>query len=202
VTDRLYSEYITTLEGDIAERDRLIDAIRSELGSSQSENATLRQEITALKKALLACAGRAESPALPPPGPIPTPASSARVTTTSPLVTPNTQKDLPSSPRLAASASKAFWGGSTSFGGVTPVHTTLIPENFVQPLASVKPFTGARLYSPTFPENINSSSNPGKPSPSANGFGDLSKLAPFDTFAEANPFTMKMLDAFVTYIIH
>lgn len=45
-------EYITTLEGDIAERDRLIDAIRTELGSTKSENNALRQEITALKKAL------------------------------------------------------------------------------------------------------------------------------------------------------
>ena len=197
---RLYLEYITTLEGDIAERDRLIDAIRTELGSSQSENAALRQEITTLKKALLASAGRAESPALPPPGPIPAPTPSTRVTATSPLVTPNTQKDLPSSPRLAASASKAFWGGSTSFSGVTPVHTTLIPENFVQPLASVKPLTGARAYSPTPQENINP--KPGNLGPAPNAFGSLSKPVPFDTFAEANPFTMKMLDAYVSYLTH
>ncbi|KAI0289183.1 hypothetical protein BC826DRAFT_1032924 [Russula brevipes] len=132
-------EYITTLEGDIAERDRLIDHIRTELGSSQSENAALRQEISALKKALVAGAGRADSPALPPPGPIPATAPSRA---SSSLVTPNTQKDLPSSPHLAASASRAFWGGSAAFGGITPVHTTLIPENFAQPLASVKSFDG------------------------------------------------------------
>ncbi|KAI0250936.1 hypothetical protein BJV78DRAFT_1282845 [Lactifluus subvellereus] len=189
-------EYITTLEGDIAERDRLIDAIRTELGSSQSENVALRQEITALKKALLASAGRAESPALPPPGPIPAPTPSIRVAATSSLVTPNTQKDLPSSPRLAASASKAFWGGSTSFGGVTPVHTTLIPENFVQPLANVKPLTGAHAYSPTFQENINPLLKSGNLGPSPNAFGSLSKPVPFDAFAEANPFTMKMFDAY------
>lgn len=46
-------EYISTLEGDIAERDRLLDAIRSELGSTQSENFALRQEIAALKRVLL-----------------------------------------------------------------------------------------------------------------------------------------------------
>jgi hypothetical protein len=105
-------------------------------------------------------------------------------------VTPNTQKDLPSSPRLAASAAKAFWGGSTSFGGVTPVHTTLIPENFVQPLA------GACAYSPILQENINPLlNNSGKPNISANAFGDLGKVTPFDSYADANPFTMKMLDA-------
>jgi len=159
-----------------------------------SENAALRQEITALKKSLLACAGRAESPALPPPGPIP--AHATRATTSSALVTPNTQKDLPSSPRLAASAAKSFWGGSTSFGGVTPVHTTLIPENFTQPLASVKPLAGARQYNPILQENINPLlNNSSKPGISTNTFGSPGKVVPFDSYADANPFTIKMLDA-------
>jgi bZIP-type transcription factor MBZ1 len=185
-------EYITTLEGDIAERDRLIDHIRTELGSSQSENVALRQEIGALKKALLASAGRAESPALPPPGPIPVPAPRA---TGSSLVTPNTQKDLPSSPRVAASASKAFWGGSASFGGVTPVHTTLIPENFAQPLASVKSLAGARTYGSILQENINPLLKSGNGSLPGNALAGLSKAAPFDSYADANPLSMKMLDA-------
>lgn len=154
----------------------------------------MRQEISALKKALLASAGRAESPVLPPPGPIP---PATRATTSSSLVTPNTQKDLPSSPRLAASAAKAFWGGSASFGGVTPVHTTLIPENFAQPLASVKPLAGARAYGPILQENINPLLNANASGLYPNSFGNLSKAAPFDSYAEANPFTMKMLDAFV-----
>ena len=173
-------EYITTLEGDIAERDRLIDAIRGELGSSQSENAALRQEISALKKALLV-ADRAESPVLPPPGPIP----AARAGPSSSLVTPNTQKDLPSSPRLAASASNAFWGGSTAFGGITRVHTTLIPENFIHPLARVKSLAATSTHSPTSKENIKPSLNSG------NAYSY--KATPFDTFV--NPFTSKSLDA-------
>ena len=189
-------EYITTLEGDIAERDRLIDAIRGELGSSQSENATLRQEISALKKALLASADRAESPVLPPPGPIPAFAPAARPSASSALVTPNTQKDLPSSPRLAASPSKAFWGGSTSFGGITPVHTTLIPENFIHPLASVKSLVGAHAHSPTSQENINPSLNSGD----ASLFANLHKAGLFDTFTEADPLTKKTLDAYVSYL--
>jgi len=193
-------EYITTLEGDIAERDRLIDAIRNELGSSQSENAALKKEISTLKTALLACAGRADSPALPPPGPIPPPSAVTRANTSSSLVTPNTQKDLPSSPRLAASAAKAFWGGSASFGGVTPVHTTLIPENFAHPLASVKPLAGARSYSSILQENVNSLLNAGKSGLSPNAFGGLSKSTPFDSYGEANPFSMKVLDAYLTQL--
>ena len=195
VSEKAPLEYITTLEGDIAERDRLIDAIRTELGSSQSENAALRQEISALKKALLASAGRADSPALPPPGPIPAPPLATRTTASSSLVTPNTQKDLPSSPRLAASAAKAFWGGSASFGGVTPVHTTLIPDNFAQPLASVKSLARARAYGSILQENTNpllKSGNAGLP---ASALAGLSKAAPFDSYADANPVSMKMLDA-------
>ncbi|KAH8108299.1 hypothetical protein DFH11DRAFT_1732018 [Phellopilus nigrolimitatus] len=57
-------KYIHTLEGDIAERDRLIDAICLEPGSTKSENNALRQEVAALKKAILE--GRALPMSLPP----------------------------------------------------------------------------------------------------------------------------------------
>ena len=62
------AEYISTLEGDIAERDRILDAIRTELRTTSDENKALRQEIDALKKALLE--GRADTPMLPPPAPL------------------------------------------------------------------------------------------------------------------------------------
>ncbi len=126
---------------DIAERDRLLQAIRTELGSTQSENVALRQEIAALKKALLE--GRTgtltseDIPVLnlPPPGPLP-PISAATASapalatlSSSSLVTPNTHKDIPNSPRLGGNA---FWGGLSGFGGlgggITPVHTVLVPE--------------------------------------------------------------------------
>lgn len=132
-------EYIQTLEGDIAERDHIIDAIRAELGSTKSENHALRQEVASLKKAIME--GRA-SPMLPPPAPLSplSPLTSfaslqqSSSSSSNNLVRPNTQKDLPTSPRLAAvRGAGAFWGGQTnSFGGlgggITPVHTTLIPE--------------------------------------------------------------------------
>ncbi|KAK0461431.1 uncharacterized protein EV420DRAFT_1669727 [Desarmillaria tabescens] len=124
-------EYISTLELDIAERDRLLQAIRTELGSSQSENHALRQEISALKRALLEGRSTSELTAddipvlnLPPPGPIPALVSPVTPPTSSPsLITPNTQKDL------SPSQSGNFWGGvSRMGGGVTPVHTVLIPD--------------------------------------------------------------------------
>ncbi|KAI9462859.1 hypothetical protein BJY52DRAFT_1166811 [Lactarius psammicola] len=181
-------EYITTLEGDVAERDRLIDAIRTELGSTRSENTALQQEIKALKKALLSPAGRADSPVLPPPNPLPiTPAASRSSASTSPLLTPNTQKDLPAttSPRLAA---KAFWGGSsTPFGGITPVHTVTIPDLIAG--AAIKP---------ALQENINPALNNDNAinHVGLSTLGGPGKPPPFDSFMDANPFTMKMLDAY------
>lgn len=52
-------EYISTLEGDIAERDHLLQVVRAQLGETQSENVALRQEIDALKKVLLSGRGSA-----------------------------------------------------------------------------------------------------------------------------------------------
>ncbi len=185
------TEYINTLEGDVAERDRLIDAIRAELGSTKSENAALQHEIKALKKALLGAAGRASSPVLPPPSPLPisAPAPVLRpIATSSSLLTPNMHKDLPStSPRLAA---KAFWGGnSTAFGGITPVHTVTIPDLLAG--AAIKP---------SLQENINPSlnANNGINSIGLATLGGPGKPAPFDSFTDSNPFTMKVLDAYVS----
>ncbi|KAH9162895.1 hypothetical protein EDB89DRAFT_1860431 [Lactarius sanguifluus] len=174
-------EYITTLEGDVAERDRLIDVIRTELGSTRSENAALQHEIKALKKALLSPAGRANSPVLPPPSPLPI---SSRSSSTSPLLTPNTHKDLPAtaSPHLAA---KGFWGGSSTFGGITPVHTVTIPDLIA----------GAALK-PTLQENINPALNNNINSVGLSTLGGPGKPPPFDSFMDSNPFTMKMLDAY------
>lgn len=184
-------EYITTLEGDIAERDRLIDAIRSELGSSRSENTALRQEISALKRCLLESR---HTPDLPPPAelqtgaplsppgsPVPTPVT---VSSTTPLITPNTQKDLPTSPRLGA---RPFWGG---FGGmgVTPVHTTLIPPVGVKGVLQEN--INPTLHRPSsIVEKTNGQLN-------GLGMGVGLGIGTFDAFADTNPFTLKTLDAY------
>ncbi|KAG2039301.1 hypothetical protein BDR03DRAFT_981048 [Suillus americanus] len=186
-------EYITTLEGDIAERDRLIDAIRSELGSSRSENTALRQEISALKRCLL---DSRHPPDLPPPAelqtgaplsppgsPAPTPVS---IPSTTPLITPNTQKDLPTSPRLGA---RPFWGG---FGGmgVTPVHTTLIPPVGVKGVLQEN--INPALHRPgSIVEKTNSQLNG-----LGIGMGLGMGIGTFDAFADTNPFTLKTLDAY------
>ncbi|EIW51613.1 uncharacterized protein TRAVEDRAFT_137124 [Trametes versicolor FP-101664 SS1] len=206
-------EYITTLEGDIAERDRLIDAIRNELGSTKHENVALRQEIAQLKKALLDGRGRADTPVLPPPAPLPAvPASvlAASASTSSsppptlprsPLLTPNMQKDLPTSPRMG---SRAFWGGASSIGGYgsfTPVHTTLVPD--LSSVLSGKPVAGRK--SPTLQENINPTLN-GSAASLAHLLSGRNEEKPkeqqqlpmgaFDAFSDINPFTLKSLDAY------
>ncbi|TDL24473.1 hypothetical protein BD410DRAFT_827017 [Rickenella mellea] len=177
-------EYIHTLEGDIAERDHLIEAIRQELGSTKSENDALRQEVNALKKMMLE--GRA-SPMLPPPAPL-SPISPA-VRASSPLVTLNTQKDLPTSPRMN---SRAFWGGSQTFGGITPVHTTLIPDYSISPILSGKPPVSPAKRTPQMQENMNPMMNPTANLPLSSNNG----VAGFDAFADINPFTMKTIDAY------
>ena len=200
------AEYITTLEGDIAERDRLLDIIRTELGSSQSENHALRQEISALKRALLEGRGSADIPVLPPPGPIPpisvsSPAPVAPISSSpaANLLMPNTQKDLPTSPRLG---SRGFWGGAGLGGvGITPVHTAIMPEwsvvgGLVKPILG----TGAGAVA-VLQENINPSLNGpladvGNDSDKVHANTNGSKaMSGFDSFAELNPFTVKALDA-------
>ncbi|KAF9811488.1 hypothetical protein IEO21_06572 [Rhodonia placenta] len=203
-------EYITTLEGDIAERDRLIDAIRTELGSTKSENVALRQEISALKKALLEGRGRPDTPILPPPAPLPAiPASvfaasssksssPAPAAPKSPLLTPNTQKDLPTSPRLGA---RGFWGGASAggiggFGGFTPVHTTLVPE--WGSVLSGKALAGAKngRKSPSLQENINPILNAAFHGTDKSKEQQPQQIGGLDSFMEMNAFNMNLLDAY------
>lgn len=186
-------EYISTLEGDIAERDRLLDHFRTQLGTRESENLALRQEIAALKKALLD--GRGGTVNLPPPAPLPEhsaaevlaastgssfalPSSSSHAT--SPLLTPNTLKDLPSSPRVGSS----FWGGVGMGGGITPVHTTLVPDISI-------------VLRRGLMENMNPTLN-GSAIGTANS---KPGLGGFDGFADSNLFTMKTLDAYVFFTL-
>ncbi|TFK89253.1 hypothetical protein K466DRAFT_487174 [Polyporus arcularius HHB13444] len=201
-------EYITTLEGDIADRDRLIDAIRTELGSMKNENVALRQEIDALKKALLEGRGRSDTPVLPPPGPLPPVSAAVRASASSPaprspLLSPNTQKDLPTSPRL--NARNAFWGGAHgmgNFGSITPVHTTLVPE--WSTILSGKAAQGRK--SPALQENINPSLNgsasalqsllSGRTEEKQKEQSLTMPMGGFDMFTDTNPFTLKSLDAY------
>ncbi|KAK0437183.1 hypothetical protein EV421DRAFT_1715357 [Armillaria borealis] len=171
-------EYISTLELDIAERDRLLQSVRDELGSTQSENVALRQEIAALKKALLEGRSNTELTTqdipvlnLPPPGPIPTPTPAATIphsTSPSPsLITANTQKDV------ASPHSGSFWGGASRMGsGITPVHTVLIPEMAWGKSENINPALNAE-------KRVTTPITPG-----------------FDGFTDNNLFTMKNLDMY------
>lgn len=168
----------------------MLDHYRSQLSSHESENVALRQEIAALKKALLE--GRGGTVHLPPPAPLPeqsaaeqlaaaAAASAAASTSSTPLLTANTQKDLPTSPRLGGAANR-FWGGVAG-AGFTPVHTTLVPD--------ITNVVGRKVLQENMNPAMNAQSG-GTPSPA------VSKPLPgFDGFADLNPFTMKTLDAYV-----
>jgi hypothetical protein len=200
------SEYISTLEGDIAERDRLLDHFRTQLGTRESENLALRQEIASLKKSLLD--GRSTEGEdgmmiledgvvgglnlhLPPPKMLPEQSAAealmraesaastnpiANIATTG-LLTANTQKDLSTS---RAGSSSAFWGGVGMGGGITPVHTTLVPDISV-------------VLKRALMENINPSLNQ---HPHTQQPHNTRSLGGFDGFADAHPFTLKTLDAY------
>ncbi|KIY45056.1 hypothetical protein FISHEDRAFT_67157 [Fistulina hepatica ATCC 64428] len=209
-------EYITTLEMDIAERDRLLGAIRSELGSTQSENFALRQEISALKKALLEGRGGAGMDVLVPPAPLSLtpdtasvtlksdPAKSALSSSSGALVTPNTHKDVNPS-----SLTGSFWGGLTP-GGVTPVHTVLLPPTSFGPF-SPSPFTTSPFISSSdtsdeedeelskpaikaLQENINPALN--VPSSLNTGLQPHLGLHGFEGFADSQMFSMKTMDSY------
>ena len=166
----------------------------------------MRQEIQALKKALLDGRGLPTTPVLPPPAPLPTVSATASTsspnpkpaTPKSPLLTPNIHKDLPTSPRVGA---RNFWGGATAanlggFGGITPVHTTLLPEwSSVlsgKPVASV-----AERRNPVLQENINPGLNTPFGSQKTQQPGSQLPLNPFDTFADRNMFTLKTMEEYV-----
>ncbi|KAF8191155.1 hypothetical protein BJ912DRAFT_964248 [Pholiota molesta] len=110
-------EYISTLEGDIAERDRMLDHFRTQLGSQESENLALRQEIAALKKALLD--GRGGSVNLPHRRPCPNRA----------LLKPRRHRlFLHTQSTDVAAYGQSLLGWRWRGGGFTPVHTTLVPD--------------------------------------------------------------------------
>ena len=180
----------------------MLDHFRTQLGSTESENHALRQEIAALKKALLD--GRSGPINLPPPAPLPeqsaaealAASASFSVPTTSsssPLLTANTQKDLPSSPRMG----NRFWGGVGIGGGFTPVHTTLVPDlsTFVKRGVQENVDISNTFTRKGLQENMNPSLNAQPPL----GLGATKGLGGFDGFSDLNPFTMKTLDAYVYF---
>ncbi|KAF7968994.1 hypothetical protein HWV62_28728 [Athelia sp. TMB] len=206
-------EYISTLEADISERDALISAIRSELGSSQSENMALRQEIDALKKNILSNRAPSSPTTTSPTTAAPTTTSpttaSAPTPPRSPLPTPNTQKDVP------AAGARPFWGGvAGGLGmGYTPVHTTWVPplslasgvgsavlsrKGVGREQENINPHLNRAPSPPIVSPSMFVQATPAKPKPSPIQSGVQGVGAPggFDAFADMNPFTLKTLDAY------
>lgn len=73
-------------------------------------------------------------------------------------------------------------------GGVTPVHTTLVPDI-------------STIVRNGFQENMNPSLNAMRGTSVGNGIGPNKTLGGFDGFADLNPFTMKTLDAYVSFCL-
>ncbi|KAJ7669468.1 hypothetical protein DFH06DRAFT_1267478 [Mycena polygramma] len=192
-------EYISTLEDNIAERDRLLSAIRAELGSTQSENLALRQEIAALKRTLLD--NRGPAPVLPPPAPL----SSPSLSSSSPSLSSSSGKEALSTPTLkdvtSASASTRFWQQGALGGGYTSVHTARIPELLGASPWAASPFASAETPStPHQQENLNPLLNGTKVTEVVRaglGMGAATGAnGAADGFGDANPFTVRSLDAY------
>ncbi|KAJ7150851.1 hypothetical protein C8R43DRAFT_491093 [Mycena crocata] len=217
-------EYISTLEDNIAERDRLLSAIRSELGSSQSENLALRQEIAALKRTLIEGRGGLQMPVLPPPAPLSpslsaltafspsasgsAPGSPALSAVGSPSANANKEKEREALPRAnthkdLSATSQRFWGGSVSpamlGGGYTSVHTARIPDLLGAHPFAQSPFAVETPSPPAQQENLNPALNGGKVAEvlrSGLGLGAGTGTPGENAFGDANPFTVRSLDAY------
>ena len=72
-------------------------------------------------------------------------------------------------------------------GGVTPVHTTLVPDI-------------STIVRNGLQENMNPSLNAIRGTSAGNGIGSNRTIGGFDGFADLNPFTMKTLDAYVSFV--
>ena len=184
----LCTEYIATLEGEVATRDEQIQVYREELSTTKSENNELKKEIERLRKAILeGRTGNLFDKAAANDTPASTTVLSQTNTkarnTRSSLAKANRNKDLPST-----GSRNGFWGGSVLGSGATPVHTTLIPDFDVSTLSG-KPKAPAPLQENLNPL-LNSSLLPKPALPSSTGLGG------FDGFADNNSFTYKTLESY------
>ncbi|KAJ7056165.1 hypothetical protein C8F01DRAFT_1156996 [Mycena amicta] len=173
-------EYITTLEDNIAERDRLLEAIRAELGSSQSENVALRQEIATLKRTLLE--NRGPAPVLPPPAPLSVTATSTPVASTSTLPTNITSVHTARIPDLLGANPFA----DSPFAQATgQEHAQVrIQQENLNPL--LNPPAGQNKVPEVLRSGIGLGAGTGAPNTGVTG----------DAFGDLNPFTVRSLDAY------
>ncbi|EJT99371.1 hypothetical protein DACRYDRAFT_23924 [Dacryopinax primogenitus] len=175
-------QYISQLEGTVSDKDRMLSAIRDELASYKRENSELRNEIATLRSAVLDGRAAASKPLSAP--------QSENVLvrqTPTPMPMVNPYKDI--------TPSSMFWGGASMNGGITSVHTTLLPDLASNGSLSA---TLAGKMPPTSSFNINPLLNsPPPPSTIVRGLDPLPNS--FDSFAEENAFSLKSID---TYRMH
>ncbi|KAL7415050.1 hypothetical protein BDY24DRAFT_281547 [Mrakia frigida] len=181
---------ISTLESRLNDRERIIGAVRDELGSAKMENAELRREIQALKNAVF---GATQTPTFNSntisPAQLEAPFAIAS-TSSAPLPKVNRSKDV------STSSNKGFWAGQSSspFGGGpfnTSVHAFTTPDLIFPSSASL-----AGKQQPNLNPLFNSGGGMGgglfsppnyKPSlPTA-----TSQEGTFDEFVQATPYTLR-----------
>lgn len=177
-------DYIGTLESHIKDRDTVIDAIRSELATSRTENQDLRRELEALKASTMSvlhpqsAEEEGQSPPLVKALATSVPAPSPARRTATPAV--NTRKDLAS-----FDTSRGFWGGGNDNmfgGGSTICHTALTPEFTLPPQPNLNPLLNG--LEPQGPKPL---------SLTHSGDRDIDSQT-FKEFAENTPFTMRSMD--------
>ncbi|CAE7102043.1 unnamed protein product [Rhizoctonia solani] len=167
---------LSSTHNENTELRREIDALKVRLCSSTFRLAltvsphfkfTPLSRLVVLQRAIQEGRLSAEATGLPPPRPLTPEQSASPATPSTPaprrptdLARANTQKDRPSDPNA-----RSFWGGAVGHGGVTSVHTTLIPEVFPQQLSG-KPSTespsssSSSSASPSTPPNEGVNMNP------------------------------------------
>jgi len=149
----------------------MLDHFRTQLGSREFENSALRQEVSALKKALLL--GRGVSTDLPPPAPLPEQSAAETLAKTA-----SSSNSQPVWPNLANSTWGVMSPGGTSISpSPAPAARKGLQENMNPALNNQASLSGSGPL--------------GGPKPNINSF---------DGFADLNPFTMKTLDAYVSLL--
>lgn len=174
---------VSTLESRLNDRERLIGAVRDELGSARMENAELRKEIQALKNAVFGATQSTPAFQSTTISPAQLDATSSAASASAPLAKVNRTKDA------------GFWAGQTTspFGGGphnAQVHSFTTPDLIFPPSAAMagKPQpnlnplfntagpTGSLFSPPNFKSSL----------PTA-----TTQDGTFDEFVQSTPYTLR-----------
>ena len=197
-------DYIGTLEAHIKDRDTVIDAIKSELVNTRTENQDLRRELAELKANAMSVIdpASAEQKSVPPSmltafsmSPLAVPESARPSLRRTPTPKINTRKDMPSTP-----SGMGFWGGNNNplgGGGSTAVHTAFTPEIILpEGYEQVRPSRPAFADLPRV--NLNPHLNDDSPrmAPLSSPANSKDMNSSFADWTENNAFSLRSMDSY------